>query len=104
VPLGLHSCRSGGTLVSSIPSAQYAQEGNHAPSTARTYLHSLPAAIPEDHLLDLRQRADRGCRMRLRPRRSSIGYGFLLGAMVTVDVLLLAAIIALHRLQAWLAL
>jgi len=43
------------------------------------------------------------CRMRIRPQRSSIGYGFLLGAVVTVDVLLIAAILALHALQAWLA-
>jgi hypothetical protein len=42
--------------------------------------------------------------MRIRPQRSAIGYGFLLGAMVIVDVLLMAAIFALHRLQAWLAL
>ena len=42
--------------------------------------------------------------MRIRPQRSSIGYGFLLGAVVTVDVLLIAAILALHALQAWLAL
>jgi hypothetical protein len=42
--------------------------------------------------------------MRISPQRSAIGYGFLLGAMVTVDVLLTAAIFALHRLQAWLAL
>lgn len=52
--------------------------------------------------------------MRIRPQHdrpvyrldvpAGIDYGFLLGVMVTVDVLLMAAIFALHRLQAWLAL
>jgi len=42
--------------------------------------------------------------MRIGPRRSRIGFGFLLGVLVTVDVLLLAAMYALHSLHTWLAL
>lgn len=110
MPLGLHPRRSGGAFVSSIPSAHSAHVrpgGHYAQSTrpraAPTHLHSLHTAVAEDHLLGVQQPLGR-CRMRISPQRSAIGYGFLLGAMVTVDVLLTAAIFALHRLQAWLAL
>jgi len=107
VPLGLHPRRSGGAFVSSIPMARTRPGGHYAqlrPTvTAPTHLHPLPTAVAEDHLLGLQQRVSWECRMRIRPQRSSIGYGFLLGAVVTVDVLLIAAILALHALQAWLA-
>ena len=103
VRVGRHSC------VVNPDGTAHAQEGTYAQPTrtSRTtpHLHPLRAAVPEAHLLSLQEQQPSGeCGMRIGPRRSRIGFGFLLGVLVTVDVLLLAAMYALHSLHTWLAL